>query len=99
MIVVLEKMSDDELIRISNGDIPFSLSAKNTITADDLIIQAKIILHRRETKREQTITKMTLSILVLTIILTILTGILVHFSIIDNPISKFTDMFKFSQSK
>ena len=39
-------MSDEELIAIENGKIPFFLSAKSTTTARDIIIEAKAILHK-----------------------------------------------------
>lgn len=46
-----DKKSDDELLAISNGKIPPGmLSARSTTTAEDIIIQAKIILHKRQKK-------------------------------------------------
>jgi hypothetical protein len=47
----LDKKSDDELIAIVNGKIPLGmLSARSTITAQDIIVEAKVILHKRQTK-------------------------------------------------
>jgi hypothetical protein len=46
----LFKMSDGELIAIVNGKIPYSLSAKSTTTSQDIIIEAKVILNKRQRK-------------------------------------------------
>jgi hypothetical protein len=47
----LDKKSDDELLAISNGRIPHGLlSARSTTTAEDIMIQAKIILQKRQKK-------------------------------------------------
>ena len=96
----LDKKSDDELIAISSGQIPsVMLSAKSTITAQDIIIQAKIILHNRQKKREKSTRRMTLCIVVFTIILTLLTAILVYFSFFDRPTPNLTNTPKLSQPK
>lgn len=45
----LDEKSDEELIAISNGRIPFGMvSGKSTTTPEDIIIQAKIILYNRQ---------------------------------------------------
>ncbi len=44
----LNKKSDEELIAIANGKIPYPLSAKSTTTDQDIIIEAKGILHKRK---------------------------------------------------
>ena len=47
----LDKMSDNELLAISYGKIPHGfLSPRSTITAQDIMIQAKIILQERQKK-------------------------------------------------
>lgn len=58
----LNKRSDEELIAIANGKIPYSLSAKSTTTSLDIIIEAKAILHRRQ-KKEMTDAELELAIL------------------------------------
>jgi hypothetical protein len=50
----LNKKSDEELIAIANDKIPYFLSAKSTTTAQDVIIEAKAILHKRKKDYEQT---------------------------------------------
>jgi hypothetical protein len=44
----LDKKSDEELIAIKNGKIPFFISAKSTITREDYMSQAETILHKRQ---------------------------------------------------
>jgi hypothetical protein len=44
----LNKISDEELIAIKNGKIPFSISAKSTITREDYMSKAESILHKRQ---------------------------------------------------
>lgn len=44
----LNKKSDEELIAIANGKIPYFLSAKSTTTSQDIIAEAKAILHKRQ---------------------------------------------------
>jgi DNA-binding Lrp family transcriptional regulator len=44
----LDKKSDEELIAIKNGKIPFSISAKSTTTREDYMNQAEAILHKRQ---------------------------------------------------
>jgi len=58
----LNKRSDEELIAIANGKIPYSLSAKSTTTSLDVIIEAKAILNRRQ-KKEMTDAELELAIL------------------------------------
>jgi len=58
----LNKRSDEELIAIANGKIPYSLSAKSTTTSLDVIIEAKAILNRRQ-KKEMTDVELELAIL------------------------------------
>ena len=48
----LNKMSDEELIAIENGKIPFFLSAKSTTTRQDIIAEAKAILYKRQKKEK-----------------------------------------------
>jgi hypothetical protein len=51
IIYDLDKKSDDELLAISYGKIPHGfLNARSTITAQDIVIQAKIILQERQKK-------------------------------------------------
>jgi hypothetical protein len=59
----LIKKSDEELIAIADGKIPYSLSAKSTTTSQDVIIEAKAILHKRQRKRDKSTSNMTLAIL------------------------------------
>jgi diguanylate cyclase (GGDEF)-like protein len=47
----LDKRPDEELIAIADGKIPWFLSAKSTTTRQDVMIEAKAILHKRQ-KRE-----------------------------------------------
>jgi hypothetical protein len=49
----LNKISDEELIAIANGNIPYFLSAKSTTTPQDVIIEAKSILHKRKKEYEK----------------------------------------------
>ncbi len=49
----LNKKSDEELIAIANGEIPYFLSAKSTTTKLDIIAEAKALLHKRQ-KKEKT---------------------------------------------
>jgi diguanylate cyclase (GGDEF)-like protein len=58
----LNKKSDEELIAIANGKIPYFLSAKSTTTSQDVIIEAKVILNKRQ-KKEMTDAKLELAIL------------------------------------
>lgn len=44
----LNKRSDEELIAIKNGKIPFPISAKSTITREDYMNKAESILHQRQ---------------------------------------------------
>ena len=44
----LDKKSDEELIAIKNGKIPFFISAKSTTTREDYMNQAEAILHKRQ---------------------------------------------------
>jgi hypothetical protein len=44
----LNKKSDEELIAIANGKIPYFLSGKSTTTRQDVIIEAKSLLHKRK---------------------------------------------------
>ena len=44
----LDKKSDEELIAIKNGKIPFLISAKSTTTREDYMNQAEAILHKRQ---------------------------------------------------
>lgn len=44
----LNKKSDEELIAIANGKIPYFLSAKSTTTTQDIITEAKAILYKRK---------------------------------------------------
>jgi len=48
----LNKKSDEELISIANGKIPYFLSAKSTTTSQDIIDEAKAILHKRQNKEK-----------------------------------------------
>ena len=48
----LANMSDDELIDISNGKLHYHNSAKSTITKDDIIREAKIVLEKRAIKKQ-----------------------------------------------
>jgi len=48
----LNKKSDEELIAIANGQIPYFLSAKSTTTSQDVIIEAKAILQKRQKKEK-----------------------------------------------
>lgn len=48
----LNKKSDEELIAIADGKIPYFLSAKSTTTSQDVIMEAKAILHRRQRKEK-----------------------------------------------
>src|SRR3989339_254385 len=51
IIYDLDKKSDDELLAISYGKIPHGfLNARSTISAQDIMIQAKIILQERQKK-------------------------------------------------
>jgi hypothetical protein len=50
----LIKMSDNELIDIANGKLSYHNSAKSTITRDDMIREAKIILQKRTMKKPLT---------------------------------------------
>jgi hypothetical protein len=47
----LNEKSDEELIAIENGKIPYFLSSKSTTTSQDIIIEAKAILHKRRMKQ------------------------------------------------
>jgi len=58
----LNKRSDEELIAIANGKIPYYLSAKSTTTSQDIIIEAKVILNKRQ-KKEMTDAELELAIL------------------------------------
>jgi len=95
----LNKKSDEELIAIANGKIPYSLSAKSTTTSQDVIIEAKTILHKRQKKSNKSTTKMTLAILVFTVLIAILTAILVYFAFYDRSIPKLTETIQSSQPK
>jgi hypothetical protein len=45
----LDKLSDDELLAISKGKVPHGpISARSTITGEDMIVQAEIILQKRQ---------------------------------------------------
>jgi hypothetical protein len=44
----LNNKSDEELIAIKNGKIPFFISAKSTITREDYMSKAESILHKRQ---------------------------------------------------
>jgi len=91
----LNDKSDDELLAISNGKIPPDLfSARSTITREDIITQAKIILHKRQKKSEKSLKQMTLWILILTAVIAIFTAILVYFSFSDRWGSKLMDVEK-----
>jgi hypothetical protein len=46
----LNEKSDDELIAIADGKIPYTLSAGSTTTPEDIKSQAKAILHKRQKK-------------------------------------------------
>jgi hypothetical protein len=48
----LNKKSDEELIAIANGKIPYFLSAKSTTTDQDIIAEAKAILYKRQEKEK-----------------------------------------------
>jgi hypothetical protein len=48
----LNKKSDEELIAIANGKIPYFLGAKSTTTIQDIIAEAKAILHKRQKKEK-----------------------------------------------
>ncbi len=48
----LNKKSDEELIAIANGKIPYFLSAKSTTTSQDIIAEAKAILYKRQKKEK-----------------------------------------------
>ena len=48
----LNKMSDEDLIAIANGKIPFFLSAKSTTTRQDIIAEAKAILYKCQKKEK-----------------------------------------------
>lgn len=63
----LNKMSDEELIAIANGKIPFCLSAKSTTTIQDIIAEAKGILHKRQ-KKEKSWYEKPLGIILVTVI-------------------------------
>jgi hypothetical protein len=95
----LNKKSDEELIAIANGKIPYPLSAKSTTTGQDVIIEAKTILHKRQKKRDKSTAKMTLAILVFTVLIAFLTGILVYFGFCDRLIPKLTETIKSSEPK
>jgi hypothetical protein len=95
----LNKKSDEELIAITNGKIPYPLSAKNTTTSQDVIIEAKAILHKRQKKRDKSTRKMTLAILIFTVLIAILTAILVYFAFCDRSVPKLTETIKSSQPK
>ena len=58
----LNTKSDEELIAIANGKIPYTLSAKSTTTSQDIIIEAKVILNKRQ-KKEMTDAELELEIL------------------------------------
>lgn len=87
----LENETDEELIAITEGKYPGTDFKK--------ISQAKIILHNRQRKREKSTTKMTLSILILTIIIAGLTGLLVYFAIVDRTVPKPANTVQSSQPK
>lgn len=78
----LDEKSDDELIEIINGKIPSFVSAKSTTTVSDIRTQARIVLHNRQKKREQSTMTVARWILILTGFLTILTAILVLFAVL-----------------
>ena len=47
----LDMKTDDELMSMANGKIPVNmLSGRSTTTAEDIIIQAKMILQKRQRK-------------------------------------------------
>ena len=48
----LNKKSDEELIAIADGKIPYLLSGKSTTTIQDIIAEAKGILHKRQKKEK-----------------------------------------------
>jgi ABC-type Fe3+ transport system permease subunit len=92
-----DEKSDAELLAISNGNIPFGmLSGKSTTTREDIITQAKIVLHKRQKKSETSLKEMTLWILILTAAIAIFTAILVYFSFSDRWGSKHTSVEKSS---
>jgi hypothetical protein len=89
--------SDDELLAISNGNLPVGmLSGKSTTTREDVITQAKIVLHKRQKKSEKSLKEMTLWILILTAAIAIFTALLVYFSFSDRWGSKLTNVEKSS---
>ncbi|HPB37240.1 MAG TPA: hypothetical protein PK125_03675 [Syntrophorhabdus sp.] len=73
----LNKKSDEELLRIKNGKMPHFMSAKSTTTPADLMAEADVILHKRQKEGEKRMSKMTLWILILTIVIAVLTAVLV----------------------
>jgi len=95
----LKKMSDEDLIAIANGKIPYPLGAKSTTIPQDVMIEAKAILHKRQKKSDKFTAKMTLAILVFTVFIAILTAILVYFAFYDRSLPKPTETIKSSQPK
>jgi hypothetical protein len=69
----LNKMPDEQLIAIKNGQIPYLLSAQSTTTREDVISEAETILYTRQKKDGKSIKQITLWILIFTIALVVIT--------------------------
>lgn len=78
----LVKMSDDELIKISNHILPGysveSILSRNDLSRHPLVVSARTILHTREMKRRKKSLHIALWTLILTILIFVLTSLLVY---------------------
>jgi len=78
----LNQMTDEELIAIENGKLPYFFSARSTTTPQDVIIEAKAILHKRNsllTSKKKRWYEMPLGILALGIAASLLAWLVLHF--------------------